>query len=1063
MKIVDESIKHPVSVIVGIIFIILFGIISLFKIPVQLTPDVEKPRITVDTTWIGGSPQEVESEIVREQEDELKSVEGLVEMTSESADGAGSIILELGVGTDLDAAILKVSNRLDQVKEYPLEADRPVIRSVDVRGSAMAWFILKPLPGKDIDIDKLHDFAEDFVKPRFERVPGVASSNVFGGQEREMQVIVDPDALAARGITLIEMAQAIDKENENISGGDFEEGKRRYIVRTVGEYKSPEDIENVVITRKNGVPVYVRDVASARLGYKDHEYAVRQNGEPAIAINALRETGANAIDVMAGLREAMKELNEGLLKDRGLTLYNVYDETTYITSAIGLVKDNLIIGGFLAIAVLLLFLRSVSSTLIIATAIPISVIGTFVMMALLGRTINVVSLAGMSFAVGMVVDNSIVVLENIYRHMQMGKSRIKAAYDGTVEVWGAVLASTLTTAAVFLPVIFVKEQAGQLFRDIAIAISVSVLLSLIVSITAIPSAAAKILEIAKETKGKSLANLWGFVSIAQGFTDRVTNLVRRVIETPKLRLVVVLAFTFGSILLSWAMVPKMEYLPEGNRNLVFGILLPPPGYNINEFTQIGEQIERDLRPYWEADVGSPEAERLKGPPIQNFFYVARGRQVFMGAVAKEPERVRELIPVMQGTLSKIPGMIAVVTQSSLFQRGIGEGRAINIQITGPDLEKLVALGQKIFFGVLQNIPNAQARPIPSLDLGNPEVQVITDRVRASDVGVTNEELGFSVNALVDGAKVSDYLIEGDEIDLALRGADKYSNRTQDIENLMINTPSGKMVTVGSIANVQVTNGPEQINHYERQRTITIQVIPSEEMALETAIDKIQENIISPLRMSGEVGGLYNIILSGTADDLTITRQALQWNFVLATIITFLLMASLFESFLYPFVIMFSVPLASFGGFLGLFLLNGFIYQPLDVITMLGFIILIGTVVNNAILIVHQSLNHIRNEGLELKDAIVESVRNRIRPIFMTTLTTVFGMLPLVLLPGSGSELYRGLGSVVLGGLIVSTLFTLVLVPAVFSMTYDAKETLANNLGKIRHTLSQLPSKLMSLF
>ena len=1063
MKIVDESIKHPVSVIVGIIFIILFGIISLFKIPVQLTPDVEKPRITVDTTWIEGSPQEVESEIVRKQEDELKSVEGLVEMTSESADGAGSIILEFGVGTDLDAATLKVSNRLDQVKEYPLEADKPVIRSVDVRGSAMAWFILKPLPGKDIDIDTLHDFAEDFIKPRFERVPGVASSNVFGGQEREMQVIVDPDALAARGITLIEMAQAIDKENENISGGDFEEGKRRYIVRTVGEYKSPEDIENVVITRKNGVPVYVRDVASARLGYKDHEYAVRQNGEPAIAINALRETGANAINVMAGLREAMKELNEGLLKDRGLTLYNVYDETTYITSAIGLVKNNLIIGGFLAIAVLLLFLRSVSSTLIIATAIPISVIGTFVMMALLGRTINVVSLAGMSFAVGMVVDNSIVVLENIYRHMQMGKSRIKAAYDGTVEVWGAVLASTLTTAAVFLPVIFVKEQAGQLFRDIAIAISVSVLLSLIVSITVIPSAAAKILEIAKETKGKSLANLWGFVSIAQGFTDGVTNLVRRVIETPKLRLVVVLAFTFGSILLSWAMVPKMEYLPEGNRNLVFGILLPPPGYNIQEFTQIGEQIEKDLRPYWEVEVGSTEAERLNGPPIQNFFYVARGRQVFMGAVAKEPDRVRELIPVMQGTLSKIPGMIAVVTQSSLFQRGIGEGRAINIQITGPELEKLVSHGQKIFFGVLQSVPNAQARPIPSLDLGNPEVQVITDRVRASDVGVTNEELGFTVNALVDGAKVSDYLIEGDEIDLALRGADKYSNRTQDIENLMINTPSGKMVTVGSIANVQVTNGPEQINHYERQRTITIQVIPSEEMTLETAIDKIQENIISPLRMSGEVGGLYNIILSGTADDLTITRQALQWNFVLATIITFLLMASLFESFLYPFVIMFSVPLASLGGFLGLFLLNGFIYQPLDVITMLGFIIIIGTVVNNAILIVHQSLNHIRNEGLELKDAIVESVRNRIRPIFMTTLTTVFGMLPLVLLPGSGSELYRGLGSVVLGGLIVSTLFTLVLVPAVFSMTYDAKETLANNLGKIRHTLSQLPSKLMSLF
>lgn len=1063
MKLIDTSIKKPVSVAVGVILVLMFGIISLYKIPIQLTPDVEKPRITVGTTWRGGSPKEVESEVVRDQEDELKTVEGLVEMNSESLDGSGSVILEFGVGTDVDAALVDVSNKLNQVREYPAEADRPVISSVDTRGGALAWFILKPIPGNDIDINKFYDFADDSIKPRFERVPGVGSSNVFGGREREMQVIVDPNALAARGITILEMAQAVDKENDNYSGGAFDEGKRRYIVRTVGEYRSPEDIENVVITRKNGAPVYIKDVARVRLGYKDADFAVRQNGEPAIAINAIKESGANSIEVMAGLREAMKELNDGILKERGLTLYNVYDETGYIVSAIDLVKQNLVIGGLLAIAVLLLFLRSGSSTLIIATAIPISVVGTFVMMALLGRTINVISLAGMSFAVGMVVDNSIVVLENIYRHMQMGKSRLRAAYDGTVEVWGAVLASTLTTAAVFLPVIFIEEQAGQLFRDIAIAISVSVILSLIVSITVIPTLSAKILKIAEEKKGASLSNLWGFVSVAQGFTDGVTNLVRRITADAKLRLVVVCGFTFGAIFLSWVMMPKTEYLPEGNRNLVFGILLPPPGYNIQEFTEIGEGIEKELRPYREAKVGSQEAAKLDGPPIENFFYVARGKQVFMGAIAKEEHRVRELIPVMQRILSKVPGMIAIVTQTSLFQRGFGEGRSINIQITGPELEKLVDLGQKTFFGVIQKIPNAQARPIPSLDLGNPEVQITTDRIRASDVGVTNEELGFTVNALVDGAKVSDYQIEGDEIDLVLRGEDRFANRTQDIEDLMINTPSGSMVTVGSIANIQVTTGPEQINHYERQRTIAIQVIPPEQMPLETAIDTIQQDIISPLRESGELGGSYNVILTGTADDLTVTRQVLQWNFLLAAAICFLLMCSLFESFLYPFVIMFSIPLAALGGFLGLFILNLFIYQALDVITMLGFIILIGTVVNNAILIVHQSLNYIRDEGMELKDAITESVRGRIRPIFMTTTTTVFGMLPLVLFPGSGSELYRGLGSVVLGGLVVSTVFTLFLVPTVFSMTYDARQSLSNMFSKILQSLAQLPSKLMSLF
>jgi hydrophobic/amphiphilic exporter-1 (mainly G- bacteria), HAE1 family len=1055
MKLIESSLLNPVTVIVGVIFVVLFGLISLFKIPVQLTPDVEKPRITVDTSWIGGSPTEVETEIVRKQEDELKTVQGIVEMTSESSDSRGSVILEFLVGTDIDAALVDVSNKLQQVKEYPSDADRPVISNVDVRANAIAWFILKPVDGNTVDIDTYHDFAEDFIKPRFERVPGVGSSNVFGGREREMQVIFNPNSLAARGITLQQIAQAIDRENDNYSAGAFDEGKRRYVVRTVGEYRTPDDIENVVIIRRNGAPVYVRDVARVELGYKDPEYAVRQNGSAAIAINAVKEAGANTIEVVEGLLGAVNELNAGILKDKGLYITNVYRESNYIIGAIDLVKQNLIIGGLLAIAVLLLFLRSMTSTIIIATAIPISIIGTFIIMAFMGRTINVISLAGMSFAVGMVVDNSIVVLENIYRHMQMGKSRVQAAFEGAKEVWGAVLASTLTTAAVFLPVIFVQEQAGQLFRDIAIAISVSVILSLIVSITVIPTFCSKILQIAKERKGNTFFNLWGKYGLPGRIGSFISNVVGKIISDTRLRITVVVSFTLGAILLSWLIMPKTEYLPEGNRNLVFGILLPPPGYNIGEFTTIGKEIESQLRPFWEAEPDSKESRELNGPPIENFFYVARGRQVFMGAIAKEPQKVKELIPVLQGILKKIPGMISIVTQTSLFRRGLGEGRSINIQITGPELEKLVSLGQKIFFMGMQKFPDAQLRPIPSLDLGNPEVQVITDRERASDVGITNEELGFMVNALVDGVQVSDYIVEGDEIDLVIRGDDKFSNRTHEIENLYVNSSSGELFTVGSVAKVQVTNGPEQINHYERQRTIAISVIPSEKMPLETAIDIINNEILYPLKTSGELGGSYNVILTGTADDLTVTRQALQWNFVLAAVIAFLLMASLFESFVYPFVIMFSVPLASFGGFLGLGILNLFTYQALDVLTMLGFVILIGIVVNNAILIVHQALNIMREEGFGARKAIEESVKSRIRPIFMSTTTSVFGMMPLILFPGSGSELYRGLGSVVVGGLVVSTIFTLFLVPAVFSIVLDFRQKLANS------KLEELKSRVVS--
>jgi len=1058
MKLVETSIKKPVSVAVGVIFIILFGFIALFKIPVQLTPDVDKPTITVSTFWQGASPQEVETEIIREQEDELKTLDNLVEMTSESQDSNGSITLEFAIGTDIDAAVVDVSNKLNQVEEYPDDVDQPVISTTDVRGSAMAWFILKPKVGNDVNIYQYHDFAEDFIKPRFERVSGVGSSNVFGGFEREMQVIVDPNALAARGISLSEMADALRRENDNYSAGDFDEGKRRYIVRTVGEYKSPEDIENVIITRKNGAPVYVKDVASASLGYKDAEHAVRQNGEPAIAINAVKESGANTIEVMGGLLEAVEELNRGELQKMDLTLFNVYEETSYIISAIDLVQQNLVVGGLLAILVLLLFLRSASSTLIIATAIPISIIGTFVVMSALGRTINVISLAGMAFAVGMVIDNSIVVLENIYRHMQMGKSRIQAAHDGTVEVWGAVLASTLTTAAVFVPVIFVQDQAGQLFRDIAIAISVSVILSLIVSITVIPTISAKILNIVKWRPGKNFSNLWGFTEKAEAISLGISNLVGRILSSTRTRLFVVCGFTIGAIFFSWLMIPKTEYLPEGNRNLLFGILIPPPGYNIGEFTDIGMGIENDLRPYWEAEVGSPEAAKLDAPPIENFFYVATGTQAFMGARAKEPDKIKELMAPLQNSLRKIPGMISIVSQSSIFQRGIGEGRSINIQITGTELEKLVGIAQKVFFTAIQKIPGAQVRPIPSLDLGNPEVQLTLNRERASDVGISNQELGFMLNALVDGAIVSEFQINGDEIDLTLRGEDQYASRTHEIEDLMINTQSGKMLTVGSIADVNVTTGPEQINHFERQRTIAISVIPPEEMPLEAAIDLINEEILFPLKESGELSGSYDAILTGSADDLSVTRKALQWNFLLAAVIAFLLMASLFESFLYPLVIMFSVPLASFGGFLGLFILNFFIYMPLNVLTMLGFIILIGIVVNNAILIVHQSLNNMKDHGMGHIEAIVESVKSRIRPIFMSTTTSVFGMLPLILLPGSGSEFYRGLGSVVVGGLTVSTIFTLILVPSVFSLVFDAKTYVSQRISRMRGGSGLIPSK-----
>ncbi|WP_278470260.1 efflux RND transporter permease subunit [Gimesia maris] len=1151
MNLINAIVHNPVKVTVGVLMTVLFGLVSLTRMPMQLTPEVQRPTITVETRWPGASPQEVEREIVLEQEEQLKSVEGITKLSSESADSKGTITLEFLVGTNMDEALLKVNSRLQQVPEYPEDADQPIISTANAADRPIAWFILSSrlpsdekivafqeahpevkeqleivrntpnpglamlrlrllaeeypavrggiLPEKDIEVTKLRRFAEDEIEARFERVSGVSQSNVLGGLEDELQVVVDSEQLAARQLTISDVRNVLRGQNEDTSAGDFWEGKRRWVVRTLGQFRNKEEVENQLLAVSNGAPVYVRDVAEVRLGYKKPDGLVRRFGESSIAINCVRETGANVLDIMDGLREAVKDIDENILKPRGLQLVQVYDETDYIYSSVDLVKNNIFIGGALTMIVLMSFLHlgirtlivvpfiivtAVAATfispwffavslafiigsgfwfargaLVVGLAIPTSIIGTFLILGALGRSLNVISLAGLAFAVGMLVDNAVVVLENIYRRYSLGESPFQAAIKGTQEVWGAVLASTLTTIAVFLPVVFIEEEAGQLFQDIALAISAAVGLSLIVSMTLISTASARLLhkrddqgledhqisshpedDIDQTVKKGALhrAVIGPIESGGALFVKSIVGMNAWIQKGIMRRLVVVCLLVGAAVGVSWQLWPKVEYLPTGNRNLIFCILIPPPGYNLNQLMELGESVESDLRPYWDIDPESDEAKQLNYPVIGDFFFVARGRQVFMGIRAFDSQRVAELIPLVQQAGSKLPGTFTVAKQSSLFEQGLTGGRTIEIEIIGPDLEKLVAMGGQILGKSKQMIPNAQVRPIPSLDLSSPEVHIQPKLMQAAENRVSSADLGYTANALIDGAFAGDYYLGGDKIDLTIIGQSRHIQNTQDVAALSVATPDGRLVSLGALADVEITSGPEQVNHRERQRAITIEVSPPEEMALEDAMDQIQSEIVQPMRENGQLAGGYRINLSGTADKLRDTWAALQFNVLLALMITYLLMAALFESWLYPLVIIFSVPLGAVGGILGLSILNLFMLQTLDVLTMLGFVILIGTVVNNPILIIHQSLNHINEDAMTPREAILESIRTRIRPIFMTTTTTVLGLLPLVLFPGAGSELYRGLGSVVLGGLIVSTLFTLILVPTLFSLTMDAK-------------------------
>lgn len=1034
MNLIRGAIERPIAVIAAVLMVILFGIVALQAIPIQLAPDVNKPVITINTTWPGAAPAEVEREIINRQEEVLRGLEGLEEMTSTSEDGKGEITLEFAVDQDMDKALLLVANRLDRVSDYPEEADEPTLDTAGSDDQPIAWFIIRRAQGNERSIDSYRDFLDDVVRDRLERVPGVSRVNIYGGSEREMRITVDPLLMAKYRLTVPDVVQALRAANASVSAGDVEEGKRRYVVRTEGDFETTDQVRAILLRSIEDAAsgrvarVKVGDIADVSFGYKDRTSTIRFLGEPALALNAVRETGANVIETMKGIRAAVAELNEGLLPAQDLTITQVYDETSYINSAIDLVQQNIWIGGALAAAVLFIFLRSWSATLIVTLAIPVSVIGSFVAMAALGRSINVISLAGLAFAVGMVVDAAIVVLENIYRLRQEGMPVARAAYEGARQVWGAVLVSALTTVMVFIPILTMKLEVGQLFRDIAVAISVAVLLSLLVAVTLIPALAKRLLgkPVADASSRRRLpvvdAFAAKFVSAAAGFT-------RRIVGHRLLAFLLVVAVCGTAGVASWAFLPKLEYLPEGNRNLVFGIVLPPPGYNLDTMTAIAQEIEKDVRPLWAAVTG-PEADEDAPPKFENFFFVARQNTTFVGGTATEPQRVRGLIPVLEPLVFREPGTFGVITQPSLFGRAIGSGRSIDLNVSGPDLEQVLDTAQRAAGLVAAALPRDQGnqlRPKPGLELGAPEVRIYPDPLRLADAGVTARAFGDTVDAFNDGLRVAEITVGGKRIDLTLAGPQGDITETQGIGYLPVVTEGGGIIPVSSLADVVVTSGPTEIRHLERERTVTLEVRPAPQLALERAMEILQADVIDTLQAEGVPPGI-KMRLAGTADKLTETWDAMVWQLVLAVAIVYLVMAVLFESFVFPLIIVLAVPLATAGGIGGLAVLNLFAYQPLDMLTLLGFVILVGIVVNNAILLVHQTLHHVRSEGMEIGDAIIAATRNRIRPIFMSTLTSVFGMLPLVLFPGAGSELYRGLGSVVVGGLMLSAVLTLLIIP-----------------------------------
>ena len=1107
---IRSAVNQPISVAVGVLLSIFAGLLAVSRVPIRMTPEVESVVVSVLTNWESASAEEIESDIVEEQEKVLGEVKGLRSMISTSAAGQGTIRLEFETGTDIEDAKAEVLQKLDEVPGYPNGVLQPVVEGVDPESVDYISWIGLASTDPSFDTGTLADFMERRMKPRFERLPGISQVGIRGARKSELHIVVDPRAMAARGVTYSQLRQAIEAANVDISAGRLEEGKRDIRVRTIGRFEAPEDIAKMVIFRDESGPVYLGDIAEIEEAFKERTDWARARGYQMPFFNFQLARGANLLETMGYLMEEVENMNApgGLLEQQAnelgingkLELVNTYDSTTYVRDAIDLVQSNIIVGGILATLTLLLFLRSFRSVGIIAVAIPVSVIASFVVLVALGRSINIISLAGLAFAVGMVVDNAIVVIENIYRHLEMGKRAPQAALDGAKEVAGAVVASTMTTMVVFFPILLIQETAGQLFRDIALAIMSAVGLSMVVSLTLIPAAAARFLhrsdaqsELGEdENLGEAMAHTKGlgkvlmivvhpFSKFLHLLPDAVSGIVAKVTSTWTRRIALFVVFGTVTILGTMILLPPRDYLPSGNRDVVFGMLFPPPGYNLEQLSEMGRRIEEKVKPSWEVTpnkfgiedvvekaegkstepydarepvpLGFGQEGEVMPPPLRHYFLVSFEGRMFHGAMSDDKKRTIDAIPLLNMATSgaSAPDTIAFAFQFPLFRVAGTTGSAIQIDLTGDDLDQVSGAAGALFGTLMQEFGPGTARPEPpNFSLPLHELQVVPNDERLRELGMTRADLGLAVQANGDGILLfRQYEQNGELKDMKILS--EYS-RTDNAMEALMNAPLGSVVDFKSVADLRRVRGPDMIRHVDRLRAVTVELTPPRGQPLEVAIEKV-DAIVAQLREAGAIPPSVGVELSGSAGKLAeITRALLgdgtlfgtiSSTLVMAFLVVYLLMVVLFQSWTYPLVIMLSVPLATFGGFLGLALVHWWSvadrYSPvqnLDMLSILGFVILAGVVVNNAILIVHQTLNFLREDAeLDPQEAIRESVKSRVRPILMSTLTSVGGMLPLVLLPGAGSELYRGLGAVVVGGLVVSTVFTLFLVPTVLSAMF----------------------------
>ncbi|MFC1544880.1 efflux RND transporter permease subunit [Gemmatimonadota bacterium] len=1018
MKLSRYSVQRPIFTTMVALIVILIGTVAFFRLPIDLMPEITYPTLTVFGEYENASAEEIEELITRPIEESVGSVPGVEEVTSISSEGRSRVRVTFTWGTDIDAGANDIRDRLDRViGQLPDDADRPTLRKFDL--ASFPVVILGA--SSNLDPVQMRQIIEDQIKYRIERLPGVAALDIFGGFNREIHVNLYADKIKALDIPVGLVLGRLRAENINLPSGTIDRGQYEVTIRTPGHFTALDEIRNTIVAIREGAPVRMDEIASVEDSWERVTRVVLVNGEQGVRMGVRKQSGTNTVEVARGVLEEIERINSDIPQIR---IIPIIDTSEYITKSISNVGSMAMYGGLLAIIVLLFFLRNIRSTIIIATAIPISIIATFALIYFGGFTLNIMTIGGLALGIGMLVDNSIVVLENIFRLREEGLSSEQAAVEGSAEVTAAIIASTLTTLAVFLPLVFVRGMSGVMFKQLSLVVSFSLLCSLVVAVTIVPMLAAKLLRM---NRGRSKAlnpRIERLASISSNALNGLESKYKKILHYALVHRLMVILSTVAALALSFALIPLIgvEFMPKADEGEVRVNAEMDVGTRLEVLEEKFGQIERIVR------ASVPEIKNVVSTIGGTGYRVAGSHTGDMRiALVSQYERSRsseEIAAVLRGKLANIPGVTIRTREGQglfLFRIVSGNTDRVQVEVRGHDLEISNELAQRVL-KIVESVPGVTDARI-SRELGVPEELVIVDRQKAADMKLSVSQIANTLQTVLSGTPAGYFHESGDEFRILVQMQDAEQMELSEVLDLTLTNSDGNPVVLRNVVNLQQRTGPVLIERKDQERVAMISAnISGRDMG--SIIGDIGEKL-----KSVPVPRDFSIVFGGDYEEQQEAFSELMLSFILALILVYMVMACQYESLRDPFVVMFSVPLASVGVILLLFLTG----TTFNVQSFIGCIMLGGIVVNNAILLVDHTNLLRRRDGMELNAAIEEAGRRRLRPILMTAATTILGLTPLAFGIGEGAETQVPLARAVIGGLLSSTLITLVLVPVVYSI------------------------------